>query len=357
MEQRELDVALDKLLLDPNNYRFQADPRFQQVRESRYAEESVQRRTAERISSEGLAELKASILHNGFLTFEKIIVRPWSGSEEHFVVVEGNRRLAALRALIDEHESGTDLRQDVLALQAGVPVIVVETDDESHYLALMGIRHVGGVRQWGSYQSSKLVAELRDRHELEFVDIGPRLGMSVRETTRRYRAFKALRQMEEDEEFGEYAERRMYPLFHEAVSQPRLREWLGWDDTAFEFRDEAHRREFYELLSPHAQEDDEVLPPKISTAGEVRELKVVLDSEEAMSVLREAASSFADALGTAKAELLQSTWAKEVAEARRALAAVPALELASMSPENLDLLEAVRDLAGMLLEQHRRLTD
>ena len=49
----------------------------------------------------------------------------------------------------------------------------------------MGIRHVGGIKQWGGYQRAKLIADLRDEHDLEPGDIAEKLALSVVEVNRR----------------------------------------------------------------------------------------------------------------------------------------------------------------------------
>ena len=51
------------------------------------------------IRGHGVTELQYSILRNGFLPLDRIVVRPISGSNGKYVVVEGTRRLAALRFL------------------------------------------------------------------------------------------------------------------------------------------------------------------------------------------------------------------------------------------------------------------
>ncbi|MFJ6729572.1 ParB N-terminal domain-containing protein [Streptomyces sp. NPDC091281] len=347
-------VKLDQLLLDPNNYRFQDDPTFQFAQATRFHEAMVQRKTFERIRGEGINDLKASIRHNGFLTFERIIVRPY-GRGDLFVVIEGNRRVAALRSLKEDHEAGIEVPQGVVTVFQELPVSCVESDDSALHLSLMGIRHVSGVRQWGSYQSSKLVSELHDEHDLEFSEIGARLGMSTREVTRRFRAFKALRQMEEDEEFSEYCERRMYPMFHEAVSQPMIRQWLQWDESSSEFKDETNLRHFYELIASIQNDEGLETKAKITTANEVRELKTIIGSPEARLVLTDPNRSFAEALAVAKTEELQHAWTTQVAEANKALAGIPALELRRLEPEHLAVLETLSQTLQDVLDTYRRL--
>ena len=51
-------VALEALLLDPNNYRFQDYDDFVRADESRFHEPSVQDGTYARLRAEGLAQLR-----------------------------------------------------------------------------------------------------------------------------------------------------------------------------------------------------------------------------------------------------------------------------------------------------------
>jgi hypothetical protein len=216
---KEDQIAVVDLLLDPNNFRFQDESGYVTADANRFHEQTVQERAYRRIRLAGLLELKSSIVTNGFLAVERLVVRPYPATPSKYVVIEGNRRLAALRWLKDDHEAGVSIPQSVIEVLDKVPVVVIDDDsDDSIYLSLMGIRHVGGIRQWGGYQRAKLVTELRDKHQIESGDVGGRLGMSTQEVNRRYRAFKALQQMQNDEEFGDRASPNMYNLFHEAVA-------------------------------------------------------------------------------------------------------------------------------------------
>jgi hypothetical protein len=351
----EVSKALDELLLDPNNYRFQDAPRFKQVPESRFGEATVQASTLDRLDSEGLAELKASIQYNGFLAVEKVVVRPWAEDPSKSVVVEGNRRVAALKRLRDDHLAGIEINPDVLHIFDAVPLLAMDAGEPVDYLAIMGIRHVGGVRRWGPYQGAKLVSELRDLHGLEFPEIAQRLGLSTREVIRRHRAIKTLTQMEDDEEFGSVAKRDMYPLFHEAVAQPDVRSWLGWNDSEFRFENETNRNQFYEWLSPVENEDGEE-PAKITTSAQVRVLKEILSSPEALTALRDSSRSFDQAQAITTAEKLVEHWPAELAEAVRALESIPVLSMKDMDQSRLALIEKLRDLSVSLLEAHAKLS-
>jgi ParB-like nuclease domain len=140
------EVSVGDLLLDPNNYRFQDYEDFVLADESRFHEPSVQTRAYSRLRTEGLAQLKDSILTNGFLPFERIVAMPYEPVEGKYLVVEGNRRVAALRWIASDHEAGVAVPQDVLDTAGSVPVIALQDaeDDPVIRLSLMGVRHVGG---------------------------------------------------------------------------------------------------------------------------------------------------------------------------------------------------------------------
>src|SRR5262249_43573504 len=157
-----------------------------------------------------------------------------------------------------------DIEPDKLDTLDRLPVLEVlgSPEEQSDFQqTLMAIRHIAGIREWGPYQQAKLIVELFENKDHSFSKVAQRVGISTREVARRYRASKALQQMEDDEEFGEHADPKLYSFFHEAVSQPKVRKWLGFSDESFQAENEEARREFYELLSPR-EVDGEKLPPK-----------------------------------------------------------------------------------------------
>lgn len=358
MDFEEKDLPISSLLLDPNNFRYQDESEFVTADERRFHEESVQDRAYRRLRRESLAELKKSILTNGFLPVERLVVRPYGDSGEKYVVVEGNRRLAALRWIDEDHAAGVEVPPQALSVLDSIPVIVLpDGEDESVYLSIMGIRHVSGIRQWGPYQRAKLVTELRDRYGLEPADVAERIGMSTQEVNRRYRAFKALGQMQLDPDYGERADPSMYVLFHETVAIPVVRQWLGWNEATSYFENEDELHQFYELIAPSESEDKPARPPKITTFGQIRQLRIILPLPEARRVLLNPESDFDAAIGIAKADELTRSWGTQVAETVAALRSIGWNELGKLSSEDLDEVTKLRDVVTELLEAYGRLSN
>ncbi len=358
---RQDELPLSQLLFDPNNYRFQDRDDWVRADSSRYAEESVQQRAYQRIRPEGVSELKRSIITNGFLPIERLVVAKHTdrSGEALYVVLEGNRRLAALKWIQDDHEAGVEVPGEVLQVLSQVPVIVVDEGDESVHASLMGIRHVGGIKQWDGYQRAKLVTELKDLHKLSSNDVADRLGMTVHEVNRRFRAFKALEQMLNDEEYSELAKSKMYPIFHEAVSVPQIRDWLGWDEQKNRFANIEELHQFYDLIVGHHSEDAEgeieLMTPKITSYSQVRELKTILKHQDAAQSLLDPDQTWGDALGLAKADDLNRTWRRQVAEAIKSVSGISAKALSKLDDTEVEVIRELESAAREALDLHRKL--
>ena len=233
------DIKISDLLLDPNNYRFLDNKDFKRKPENRYASEKVQGATLRLLTQDKryqLDELRKSILTNGYVPMERIIVVRYEPKPGKFLVVEGNRRVAALKSLIqDNEEEVLDLTSDQVASFSKIPcaILVVEKAQRRHAeRVIMGIRHITGPREWGAYQQAQLIQQLHDEEQQEFASIAEHLGLSTVEVARRYRAMNALKTMERDDLYSEKAEPEFYRLLHELVSLPDVRKRFGWDADA-----------------------------------------------------------------------------------------------------------------------------
>jgi hypothetical protein len=337
-------LDLNDLLLDPNNYRLQDEAGYITTSDDRFHLEQVQRATFQRLKAGGLKELHDSIVANGFLPIEQIVVMPYlhDNAKVRYLVIEGNRRVAALKQIAQEVDGGVEIPDEIIKTLRSVPCVVVDDSGQSQYFreTLMGIRHVGGIKEWGGYQRAKLVADLRDKHNLEGGMVAAKLGLSTREVNRRYRAFKALQQMREDDEYGDLGAPSLYPLFHEAIAVAEVRDWLGWDDATSKFNnsDELHR--FYQMITPSTPEDGGAQKaPKLNTYSDIRQLKNILPNADARRFLLDPDRTFLDAMTFANREDLSRKWRNELSEATTSLEGIGALEVRNFSLDDVALLD------------------
>ncbi|MCT1760028.1 ParB N-terminal domain-containing protein [Micrococcus luteus] len=344
----EKTVPLVDLLLDPNNFRFNEPGNRRVVPESRFSEASVQEAIRTKIVADGLAELKNSIAENGFIPVERIVVRPWVPDDSKFVVVEGNRRTAALKLLSEDYLAGVEVGDDLVHIFDAVPVLLADDASEADYMAIMGIRHVGGPKAWGGYQSAELIAKLLDEEDANAVDVANKVGLTPREVNRRYRAFGALRQMMNDEEVGDLVSTEMYPIFHEVVAQPDTRQWLGWNEGTRTFDNVENRAIFYQWLAP-----GEGQSAKITRHSDVRDLRKILGNAQALSILKDPNSSLGEAMGVVVADARATEWVAKLQAADEALDSMGAATVEQLTDDQVALLQKVNRSISRAVAMHR----
>ena len=75
----EKTIAFDKIFLDPNNPRFWTEKSIRETPDEKIPDSRIQDRAVASISRHGIFELRGSIIRNGFLPLDRIVVRPIAG--------------------------------------------------------------------------------------------------------------------------------------------------------------------------------------------------------------------------------------------------------------------------------------
>jgi len=342
------EISISKLLLDPNNYRFLDRRKFKKKASNRFHEDLVQRATLESLEqSYQLDELKHSIITNGYVPMERIIVVHYPAKAGLFVVVEGNRRVASLKSIMKESAEGArSLTAAQKASFSKIPCAVLTSSGASLKHAeriIMGIRHIAGPKEWGAYQQALLVSELKDEEGLEFKDIGEMLGISSVEAARRYRAIGALKQMEEDELFSKKAEPAFYRLFHELVALPEVRTRFGWLWDKGSFVDMEKARQFFELIC-----GDSKIDPKIKTYSDVRKLKSVVGHSKAEDSLFDTDESLSEAIRIGEQGKKSADASDLLDEAKASLASIGFLQAQKLGKKDLASIDELLSLLNQL---------
>ena len=117
-----------------------------------------------------LDELLQSISANGYLDIEPLVAMPMSGDgKEHFIVLEGNRRLAALRLLrepelVEAIKASESLSiaippvdQNLRSTFDQVSVYCVECREAAR--AFIGFKHINGPAKWDAYAKARFAAD------------------------------------------------------------------------------------------------------------------------------------------------------------------------------------------------------
>jgi hypothetical protein len=148
----------------------------------------------------------------------------------------------------------------------------------------------------------------------------------------------------------------MYPMFHEAVSLPAVRDWLGWNEETTRFTKLDELNQFYELISPRETgEGEDAAEPKINSYAQIRELRPILDNAEARKILLDPSRTFIEAVAVGKRQEMASSWKTEIIEALTALKSIGVIELKRAAPEDVQLLADLRDTASELISDLEKL--
>jgi hypothetical protein len=345
-----INVNLDDILLDPNNPRFaELGDSIDVIPEARFAEPKIQKDAFEKMKSDKfeVSELKDTIKTIGFLPMDKVVVREWKANPDQenkkYVVIEGNRRISALKWLIDLHESAKEtFTDDQLKNFKELEVLLLDQENapDSAIWILPGLRHVSGIKEWGPYQKARAVFILRDSGASP-QESAQSLGLSTRSANQLWRSYLALEQMKNDEEFGEYAEPRMYSYFEEIFKKPEVRLWLNWDDNERKFKNSGNVREMYSWIIGEPDDDGNLKEPKLPEAKSIRELGPILSDETALSVFRSPNGTLLRARARYDADHPED-WHPTIIKAESILSNLSADTLKSMLPEEIASLAKLK---------------
>jgi hypothetical protein len=158
---RDIDyIQLEKLLFDPDNPRL---PSY------------VDRKSEEKIidymlRDASLLELMKSIAESNYSHSEPLLIVP-ALEKENFIVVEGNRRLAALKLL--NNSSLATIRkngvEEVVATKKYSPkeIPCIKHNKRNDILDYLGYRHITGVKSWGALEKARYVEQLFKKHKIK----------------------------------------------------------------------------------------------------------------------------------------------------------------------------------------------
>lgn len=261
-------VKLDDISLDPNNPRFNPP---QLVPDDKIHEETVQAQALDEIRKLGVSNLMESIQRLGFLSIDKIVVRTLPDGK--YVVVEGNRRIAALKLL---KNSGLPLRPEVLKSIQEFEAIVYTGRRRDISWLVQGIRHISGIKGWGGLEQGELIYKLVEEAKMEINDAAKAIGISPTRALRQLKSYYGYLQFKEDEEWGDSLDPKNFVFFIDGIfgrtGRTKFQDWLKWNDNAKRFKDQDKVKEFFSWIVP----PEEGKEPIISSRGDFMELEKAL---------------------------------------------------------------------------------
>ena len=188
------------------------------------------------VRDERLLEVIESIANQGYFAGEPLLVVP---HKKRFIVLEGNRRLAALKLLsrqIDPPEGRISIEKAVNEARfrpSAVPCLIF--NDRKAILKYLGFRHITGIKAWSALQKARYVKRLRDE---SYANLGYEQSLKIlaRETGSKapyvgqMLAALALYQSAGEENFYGYSlavDDIDFSIISTAIGYANIVEWLG----------------------------------------------------------------------------------------------------------------------------------
>ncbi len=250
----QLDVPLDLIDLDAENPRLSEEHRSG----TQYDILSTLYRDFD------LEEIAYSMVENGYFDEEPIVVVPHSlpkgfewrkdvdklqsdigglieSKKIRFTVVEGNRRIATARLLVDSElrkklkieesfpkTKTKEIQNDLTVIPA---IVYQDRKDISPYL---GVRHIAGILKWEAYAKARYIAkrveEERTKHvsiEKSIAEVQKKVGDRTDVIKRQYIFYKIIEQAEKEIDFDLGAVIQRFSLVGEAINSPSIRDYVG----------------------------------------------------------------------------------------------------------------------------------
>ena len=282
-------APLSKFYLDPKN------PRLgRAIQETDLSQDKIY----ELMSDWSLEELATSFIESGFWAHEGVLcVREEINGNKQLVVVEGNRRIAALKRLQKAYND-EERSKRWLALIADtempdifdqVPHIVMS--DRADIEAFLGFRHVTGIKEWRPPEKAQFIAMLIDQKGYSYREVMRKIGSKTPVVERNYIAYCIFRQMEDVEDVEVKEVRDRFSVLFLSLRSKHIQHFLGVDrkfgiepsqvKPAVNEEHLSHLKEYSRWLF-----GDKETPPVVKDSRDVDKFAIVLAAEEGLQYLR-----------------------------------------------------------------------
>lgn len=238
-------IHIKNLFLDPNNYRFIDNKNYKVVSIENIENEDVQKRTRLFIIEDkrsGVKDLIDSFKANGYLEVDHILVKEFG--EKKYQVIDGNRRVAALKELFDDYSKGLDIGSLDKNTFYGLPVIIYN-DIENEIV--IGLLRTIGNKKWSPYNQALLIYDLVFKYKWSEDKLNNSLGITKHQLRKYLRTISLINDFKRSD-YGDKFEIEMFSIFEEIVINQEIKKWLNWDDNTYKPLNQENAEKLYNWL-------------------------------------------------------------------------------------------------------------
>ncbi len=244
-----------------------------------------------------LGDVLLSLAQHGYFSEEPLIAVPKDGGDAStattFTVVEGNRRLAALKLLLFQESRDAAGAKNLPTFTEEVrkkldPVPVKVYQNRSEIVPYLGVRHITGVKPWDSQAKAKYILALVNEG-YGIAEITKKVASRSDVVTRGLLTLYLINQSNEiaDTPWEEEAESFSFSLLYTAILYSSVRKYLGITQANTENPQPspvplARKRELLQVMTDLYGSPDGSKPPRLTDSRNIKKLAAVYDSKEAL---------------------------------------------------------------------------
>lgn len=180
-------------------------------------------------------EIVQSIISNGFFRNEVLLVVNENGRN---IVIEGNRRLAAVKAILNPSsirgmvKYQSKINDELIHNLQSLPAIIYESRRESW--GYIGFKHVNGPAKWGSYSKAQYIATVHNDFGISIDEISQQIGDNNQTVLKLYQGLMVIQQAENMTDFKRddiYSKRLFFSHLYTGLQSQGFRRYLGLEST------------------------------------------------------------------------------------------------------------------------------
>ena len=238
-------------------------------------------------------DLIESFKYNGYIPVEKIQVKEIGYNQ--YLVLEGNRRITVLKILFEEYEQNHDIgKLDPNIFSSLKDFVEIHNQEaEQTHMLVMGLKHIGSNKKWPSINQAKFMRDYLKKFDGSLYEaedsVCDTLGITKQKLRRYIRALSLIEQYQKSD-YGDQFYNDKFSLFEEIIKSPDIRDWIEWNEENLKAENNINLERLFNWISyieEYDEENDEEIKkePIITKSTEIRQLKVFIKEEEALSIM------------------------------------------------------------------------
>lgn len=308
----------------------------------------------------GVEEIVLSIKASGFFDHEPLIAVKEDGKD---IVIEGNRRLAAVQCILNpELADFIGINKNLLSVPdkikktlEEIPVIFV--DQRKDAWKFIGFKHINGPAKWGSYAKAQYISEIKNEYNISLDEIASQIGDTHKTVQKLYQGLQVIEQAEEAGIFDRSdisANRLYFSHLYTGLTYDGFKEYLGLKDVSEEVKNPVPKDKLDHLEETltwiFGSKKKELDPVIQSQNPDLRRLEAVIKSKEATYALRDGISLIhAYEISQPKNE----TFEQSLLEAKRALQKAQSYQTEGFDGSDETMLKQAGTIANMADELYQ----